>query len=311
MISQQRLSTEASCIGSVKTANHLQSLKDWMTIQTGVPERNLLRGLGVHLFEQVKEKWFSPEYLPYICSHKFDVSIVCFDYSLSSQKPELSVCIHGSRSSSQVVFLGRSSTDPSVYYPTRIVSCSRGAISLQSALTYSWYPKSCLPDPTRARSHREKSSPSNIYLLYEWIVEAPSDKRIVQTPKRVVSNTWSMNVQPRWFDLIASGEKKYEGRIHKGDRVKMQEGDFLIFTTTLDRDGSGRQEKMETRIIEKNVYSSFREMLETLGIEHVLPGVETIEEGVKIYHSFPGFEEGAKEFGVVAFKIENISKDTV
>ena len=45
-------------------------------------------------------------------------------------------------------------------------------------------------------------------------------------------------------------------------------------------------------------------MLEYEGLENVLPGCSSVEEGVAIYHGFPGYRQGEAQHGVAAFQIE-------
>lgn len=47
-------------------------------------------------------------------------------------------------------------------------------------------------------------------------------------------------------------------------------------------------------------YGSVREMLETEGLERVLPEVSSIEEGIELYHNLPGYEERIRQNGIQA-----------
>ena len=48
-------------------------------------------------------------------------------------------------------------------------------------------------------------------------------------------------------------------------------------------------------------------MLSQCGLEAALPGCPSLEAGVEVYHSFPGFQRGEAVHGVVAFDIEVIA----
>jgi len=58
------------------------------------------------------------------------------------------------------------------------------------------------------------------------------------------------------------------------------------------------------RIIEKNIYPSFKDMIEKEGIANVMPDKNNIEEATQVYYKFYTREE-EKEFGVVGIKIKS------
>eukprot|EP00973_Karenia_brevis_P084966 11790338-Karenia_brevis.AAC.1 len=45
-------------------------------------------------------------------------------------------------------------------------------------------------------------------------------------------------------------------------------------------------------------------MLQTMGLQRVLPGVRTLKQGVAVYHRFKNYERLAQEHGVLAFELE-------
>jgi ASC-1-like (ASCH) protein len=59
---------------------------------------------------------------------------------------------------------------------------------------------------------------------------------------------------------------------------------------------------------ERRVYEAkacnVRAMLEDVGVEPLLPGCGSVEDGVRTYHAIDGFEEGARSHGVVSFFLE-------
>ncbi|USG99487.1 ASCH domain-containing protein [Thermococcus argininiproducens] len=107
---------------------------------------------------------------------------------------------------------------------------------------------------------------------------------------------WEMGLQEEYLRLIKEGKKKIEGRLYDEKRRQVKPGDTIIF-----------EGKLRVKVKALRVYPSFREMLSEEGVENVLPGVKTIEEGVQIYRQFYT-EEEEKKYGVVAIEIESIKE---
>uniref|UniRef100_A0A6C0ADQ5 ASCH domain-containing protein n=1 Tax=viral metagenome TaxID=1070528 RepID=A0A6C0ADQ5_9ZZZZ len=97
-----------------------------------------------------------------------------------------------------------------------------------------------------------------------------------------------------WFSLIKSGKKVVEGRINSKKYSSMQVGDKLILST--------ENEFLRLTIKKITKYKSFEDMIICETLERVLPNIETIEEGIKVYKQFykPEIE---KHYGVIAIKI--------
>jgi len=106
--------------------------------------------------------------------------------------------------------------------------------------------------------------------------------------------TWRMGLQEEYLKAIAGGKKRIEGRLYDEKRQRIRPGDEVIF-----------ENRLMCVVKDVRVYSSFREMLEKEGLENVLPGVGSIEEGVKVYRRFYS-EEKEKKYGVAAIEIEPI-----
>ena len=101
-------------------------------------------------------------------------------------------------------------------------------------------------------------------------------------------------IHPDYENQIQSGKKTVEGRLNWGAAAEVNVGDVVLFGAT------------RARILEVTRHDSFWDMLEHHGVQAALPGVDSIEEGVHVYHSFPGYARGARECGVVAYRIERI-----
>ena len=108
---------------------------------------------------------------------------------------------------------------------------------------------------------------------------------------------YNIFVSEPWFGYIKSGEKTIEGRKNKGDFKKMQPGDIVKWICSDD--------SILTEITGKRSYKTFKEYLETEGLNKCLPGVETIEAGVAIYHKYYTLEDEA-EYGALAIEIKKI-----
>jgi len=108
---------------------------------------------------------------------------------------------------------------------------------------------------------------------------------------------WSS--QQRWLREMCKGTKTVEARL--GNKVgNLQVLEPIVFTS-----GLWRVYTVVTRI---RYYASFKNMLIEEGLATVLPGVKSIEQGVKIFHHMyePSWEE---KHGVCALKIKFIKSE--
>lgn len=84
-----------------------------------------------------------------------------------------------------------------------------------------------------------------------------------------------------WFDLVKTGQKKYEGRCFWKWALGYNIGDTLrISSATRD------VEPFSVRIDDILRFKTFEEALSILGLDDTLPGVASIQEGVDIYYKF-------------------------
>lgn len=105
-----------------------------------------------------------------------------------------------------------------------------------------------------------------------------------------------------YFRMIHSGRKTVEGRLNKpelhnlkvGERIRFQKEDQI-------------KHFVDVKVISLRTYPTFREMLHREGLHRCLPDVNTLEEGVHIYHSFPSYRENEKLYGALAIGI-NLEK---
>lgn len=117
------------------------------------------------------------------------------------------------------------------------------------------------------------------------------------------THKYEIHLQEPWFSLVKDGTKKVEGRPNKGLFAQLNIGDTIIF---FNMDKTTRQKRSFTcKVVDKKTYDSFEEMLETEGLENVLPirSVRTINDGVSVYRQWYD-EKVEKQFGVIAIHIQ-------
>ncbi|HPE84826.1 MAG: ASCH domain-containing protein [Chlamydiia bacterium] len=107
-------------------------------------------------------------------------------------------------------------------------------------------------------------------------------------------------MRPYWQKIFA-GLKTVEGRINDGKAKKIRLHDYIQFNSS---DHPSAQ--LVCQVLAVHYYPTFKEMLINLGVEHCLPGIASLDEGVAIYHSFPGYAEREKISGVVAFSLKHL-----
>ena len=91
-------------------------------------------------------------------------------------------------------------------------------------------------------------------------------------------NYYQKKLQEPWFGLIQTGVKKVEGRPNKGDFAEMDVGDNVEWTNDL----TGKNRRLLTKIVGIRRYNTFYDMIETEGLNNVLPatgaGIHTVKE---------------------------------
>ncbi|XP_026661029.1 uncharacterized protein LOC103708581 isoform X2 [Phoenix dactylifera] len=106
---------------------------------------------------------------------------------------------------------------------------------------------------------------------------------------------FELHVQEPFFSQLRAGLKTVEGRCATGDYNRITPGSLLLFNKCL-----------LFEVQDVRWYSSFSEMLQEETLAKVLPGVKTIEEGVKIYRKFYS-EEKEKSKGVLAISVSKVA----
>ena len=108
----------------------------------------------------------------------------------------------------------------------------------------------------------------------------------------------TLSLKKKYFDAIKAGIKTVEGRLNSPKFKDLKPGMNIVFKST-DSD-----EDLTCKVESLNVYPNFEIMLQKEGLEKMLPGIKTIEEGNTIYESFPGYKDKVKEIGALAIRLK-------
>ena len=114
-------------------------------------------------------------------------------------------------------------------------------------------------------------------------------------------STHTKNLSEPWFSLVQLGIKKSEGRLNKGSFNKMKKGDIIVFENS--ELGFNRSYRVKITSIIK--YETFNEFIKKEKIENCLPGIESIENGVKVYRKYYSEEEEEK-YKVIALRLKKL-----
>jgi len=101
-----------------------------------------------------------------------------------------------------------------------------------------------------------------------------------------------------WFAFLQNKVKTIEGRLAKPGKVasSVQPGDTITFVCGL--------ESFDAIVVRCSHYACIEDYLIVEGLSNCLPGVDTINEGVDIYHQFYSAEAEAR-YGVMAIEIQS------
>lgn len=174
-------------------------------------------------------------------------------------------------------------------------------------------------DPLKCRS---TTNPKEGLKIYEEFV--PTDE-IVELKKKFGHGFLGVGIEfiheyrrffdtlnEPWFSAISDGRKKIEGRINKKWIAELHELDMIRFERVappgevVNSDETPRNVTVIVRKLKK--YKSFTELFDENGLENVLPGKTTYEEGISVYRKWYSAEE-EKEKGVIGIFIDVISKN--
>ena len=80
-----------------------------------------------------------------------------------------------------------------------------------------------------------------------------------------------------WFEHIKSGRKIYEGRRYWDKTKDIKPGDTIEFKSVTSGD------TFEKKVKNITICDTFEHALNTFPLQNILPGIQTIEEGVQVY----------------------------
>jgi ASC-1-like (ASCH) protein len=102
-----------------------------------------------------------------------------------------------------------------------------------------------------------------------------------------------------FIEDICFRSKIYEGRLATSSFEQFQPGKIVMWQST-----ENLKFIVITKIIGREHYKNFEEMLEKISYKSFLPRASSLEEAKNIYNSFPGYLEDVKKYGALALKIE-------
>lgn len=103
-----------------------------------------------------------------------------------------------------------------------------------------------------------------------------------------------------WFSLLEKGEKPVEGRKGKQKFRELQLGDRVLFRCV------GQDRAFLASVEKVDCFETLSDYLHGVGLSNALPGINTFEEGLKIYYQWSTPEE-IEELGFVGIWIKVIN----
>lgn len=108
---------------------------------------------------------------------------------------------------------------------------------------------------------------------------------------------YRIRVQNIWWRYIAAKQKTVEVRIFKDAHAHIVPGDKIEITNIQT------SQKLYGHIGDVTIYPTFESMFQHEGLVRTLPGINSIQEGINIYHSIGDYKIQEMSYGVVAFEL--------
>lgn len=121
----------------------------------------------------------------------------------------------------------------------------------------------------------------------------------LNTPIHPNAQYHELTLKKIYIHQIRDGKKTVEGRILDGRIRNFKAGDTIRFFYK-----ANTNDDVTCKITAITTHLSFDAMLRVSGVHPCLPGVRSIEEGVAIYNSIPGYTQRARQSGVAAIHLE-------
>ena len=105
-----------------------------------------------------------------------------------------------------------------------------------------------------------------------------------------------------WYTLTKAKIKTVEGRLCDAKRSSIKVGDFILFSNKDQTDAFQR------RVVQLTTHQSFKEMIISVGLRQILPGILTPDDGVRIYMEIPSYKDN-EHLGVIAIHLEDSTSE--
>jgi ASC-1-like (ASCH) protein len=121
---------------------------------------------------------------------------------------------------------------------------------------------------------------------------------------KVVNPSVVLSLQASYFEQIYLCLKTVEGRINRPEYSVLKPGDYIKFE-------SKDNQALYAQVLQVKKFPSFRSYLNFFGLNACLPNVQTVEQGEKIYRSFPNYREKELTHGVIGIEFKKIEGEYV
>lgn len=111
--------------------------------------------------------------------------------------------------------------------------------------------------------------------------------------------TWTLRfraVDKNNFEDVRSGLKSVETRAASVKYQPIQKGDTLTFVCGKDR--------FSKTITKKMHFKSIDAMFKKIPFKKIMPDLDSEEESITRYYSYPNYREKIEKFGILAFELK-------
>jgi len=110
-----------------------------------------------------------------------------------------------------------------------------------------------------------------------------------------------MSLSSPWYEHVASGRKRYEGRRLTAATTAIAQGDTITFKHHTDP----LLPSHSHTVVAVHVFPCFRAALEALPLDQVLPDVASVEEGCEVYERYVSLPTQLR-YGVVMLELSSL-----
>ena len=118
---------------------------------------------------------------------------------------------------------------------------------------------------------------------------------LFQIPATSNSKEIRLPITPSFEDEVRAGRKDVEGRVNRGVASEVQTGDVLALS------------RVRRKVLAVHHFDGFKNMLQSLGFQRAVPGASSLQNAVRTYHSFRHYAALAREHGVIAFELGEVT----